>query len=272
MEAECVLVRSTSRNHPARALAGLLAALLVAGMASAAAADEEAGEDCRVARDAVVDPDTGEELEPAVEVCTLAVWFTAESPEGRVGNLAGLGLAPYPTWKPEPPEQSVFEGGGAGFASSAADELSDAAANVPVFEGTFTGWMETVAVDLYGYNVGGSIDLGHLHHQGHGFTVTLGVDDAVVTREQVIVTPTQFDDGRLLMRFVFIDLLDALEAHGLESGDDVEHELWVEILPRQEGLDDSLYVYDAEEVPSGMVFNPDPDDLLPYIPVHPSDP
>jgi hypothetical protein len=127
--------------------------LLPFGLAVPAAGDTE----CRLAA-------------AGVEVCRAPVWFQApDGPGGTLGNLAGAGVTSYPTWGTEPPSRSVSEGGGAGYASTTAEPLAGSPGNVATFVGTFTGPIESIAVDLYGYNVGGSIDLGHIYHRGHEF-------------------------------------------------------------------------------------------------------
>ena len=96
------------------------------------------------------EPCTDEEGELVFEEVTQ--WVKA--PENRLGNLGATDFGEFPTWSDEEPTASVFDGAGGGSLQQRAgnpigDEFNREAAGH--FEGTFTGPIDNMAVELYGF-------------------------------------------------------------------------------------------------------------------------
>jgi hypothetical protein len=250
-----------------RLLAALTAALLVAALAGAGAAEElsspfgseaeAGGSACVIAvpeaeadTDAEADGDTDEE--PVL--CESQVFF--KPADTKVGNLAGQGLDGTPTWDDQAPTDSVATGAGGGYATFRAGELFDVPGDPtykPTFQGTFTGPLDTLAVDLYLFSP-------VYQRTGTEFPllVSVKIDGKIIAfhDSEEIDTPIQpGGDAAALIRFALTDLYEVMERRGLDLSHDAEHTMEISATARYFGDGNSVFVYDTTEVPSGMTFN-----------------
>lgn len=194
------------------------------------------------------------------EVCRLETWFhRAESP---FGNVDGVALESFPTWDTTPPEQSVAEGAGGGYLSNSVLDLAMPGDpnNAATFEGTFAGSLENMAVTLYAFVPGRSAD-----GADHSTHIILYVDDMqlpLVDLGDQPVNTTAGGHAVLKLDFAFTGIHDLLEGYGMDPGDaETEHQIRLQVASWYHARDESIYVYDTTEVPSGIVFNERPSEL-----------
>lgn len=208
-----------------------------------------------------------------VEVCEATGWFEP-SGDARVGNLGGLATAAgqsepaLPTWGPEPPDASATEGAGALHTAHAGAAQSDDAAHGIAgarFEGTFTGNLDTVALDVYmvtshefdEYLPPGS---GHASRSCQGAMACEGIYPVLLTLEidgreidlgevDAYLYPPSTGGNILAMRF-------RVAVTGLFDGHDdpsAVHDVAVEVVPHE---GETTLLFDATEWPSKILFNP----------------
>jgi len=214
-------------------IAALTAALLVTGSAIA--------------------DDTTEPVEesPFVE---QRVYFTPA--ETKAGNLGAFGVGALPSWDTTEPA-SVATGAGGGYLGNPAAEIvfgDLTAESGPTFEGTFTGALDSLAVDLYafvnptdvrqGIRVDVTIDGEMVHRDGEAFDVPLRPGGQAAKQ----------------LNFAITGIADVMEYWKMDNGPDTEHTIRIAIVPFYFG-DEALYVYNAAEAPSGIIFNASEENL-----------
>lgn len=237
-------------------LAGLAALALVA--AAPAPADSSS---CRLIRGA----DTPEDTADDVEVCREDVWFhRAQTP---VGNVDATVLEANPTFDTTEPQTSVTGGAGGAYASNSVADLAEpeGATHTITYEGTFTGNIDNLAVTQYVFLPAAPAT------DTHGMHLWLYVDNTsfpITEQAPADVRFTQVSRGLYRLDFAFTGIYDLMKAFQLDTDQDIEHTVQLKIASWYFG-DEGTYVYDASEVPSGMVFNIEPDKLGGYttIPV-----
>ena len=220
-----------------------LAAVLAAVAAFAVPATAAAG-DCRLIRGA----DTADTADD-VQVCQQDTWVhRATHPVGNVGEVSG-----FPSWDTTKPTASYQAGAGGGALGSSVTDipLSGDAHHGAHWEGSFTGPIDNMAVSVYFIMPSGTLG-------SHGLTPYLEIDGEAIWpgggQVDTLVTPVS--DGVAVAQFAFVDMYAAMAAVGLDTAPDAEHDITLTMSPFYFG-DDGAYVWDAAEVPSGIVFNTD---------------
>jgi hypothetical protein len=212
--------------------------------------------DCRLIRGA----NTPEDPTDDVEVCRQDTWFHLTG--SKVGNLAATGNQDFATFDTTKPTASVQTGAGGGHLANEFTQYAlaqDDPAHSAWFEGTFTGNIDNLAVELYLFTAQDKI-LGV-----YGFLTTLIVDGNTLYQSDFVAGDaanlSPGGDAAQKIRFAFTDVYNALAANGLAGGG--QHTVQVSVSPYFVG-DDAIYVYDTSEVPSGMIFNLEKADLGSY--------
>lgn len=210
--------------------------------------------------------------ESNLEFSKSTAWF---KPGGtKFTNLSWAGADSRPTWEPEPPTESLSEGGGAGYADSfLAQWLVPQRRAWTHFEGMVSGCLDVIAVEMYLFDPAEDV------LSGHRALVDLSIDG-------VTTHPSRGQGGFWVniesvpdvahvyrIKFAFVDAYEALRDYapiltGEPANLDGEHQISLRLdvdrdeppspLPR-EATGHSVYLYDATEVPSNLVFNGDTD-------------
>lgn len=188
--------------------------------------------------------------------CREDVWF--HQAETKAGNLAATGQTEFPSWDTEEPTASVTEGAGGGYLGNGTawqmQGAYDPAVN-PTFHGSFTGNIESLAIDMYLFAPGRQNDE----------TFPMGVS-ITIDGEQVVWVPSvdlplePGGDAVLRTEVLFTGLDAAMEDFGVTSDETTEHEIELVLTPYAIATTTAILVYDTTEVPSGMVFNLPPDE------------
>jgi hypothetical protein len=224
--------------------------LLVAFVPAAAGA----GEACRVIQGADT-PDPADD----VSVCRQDVWFhNAETP---AGNLAAFGAAAFPSWNATKPTGSYMSGAGGAYVATSAFHQSNAPwdpQGTPVFEGTFTGDIDTLAATFY------------MFVPGKAAEATLPTNIQLIVDEQLIY---EADDNSIRLSaageiakkidFALTNIHVLMSELGL-AGAGTQHAIRLSVVGTGLATGAAVFVYDAAEVPSGMVFNIEPENLANY--------
>jgi hypothetical protein len=205
---------------------------------------------CRLIRGATT-PDPADD----VQVCRQDTWFHASG--SKVGNLAVTGQQPYPTFDTTMPTASAQSGAGAVYVANELTQYGlgqDHPAHSVWFEGTFTGPIDNLAVSLHLITPGGDPVIGTFR-----LYTTLRVDGVTLYKSPYVGGDVAaFDPGDQAggsIRFGFTNMYAALEANELSGN--AQHSVRLAVSPYFVG-DDAVYLYDAVEWPSGMIFNLQP--------------
>ena len=238
-----------------RFVTALTAAAVVAVPVTASHAADPAP--CRVIRGA----DTADTADD-VQVCRQDVWFQVAQPTSKVGNLAASDQTPFPTWVTAKPGGA---GDGAVYAGTSAFHQLVAPwdpRGTAIFEGTYTGEIDTLAVSFYvvapgkmqeadktlATNTRLVVDGGEpIHENGGGVEVNL--------------TPTA-TPGVKRLDFALVNVHSALAAVG-KSGPG-KHNIQLSVVGTGLATAGAVFLFDRADVPSGMVFNIEPDKLAGY--------
>lgn len=201
--------------------------------------------------------------------CTQQVWFTDNGT--KAGNLAATGMTDFPTWDTTEPTTSVTGGAGGGYFTNgvgrqmASDPESDAYLGA-TWEGAFTGNIDNMVVELFMFAPATAAADPPGAYIG---SIELHVDG------QQVMLPTQADlelepggDAVLTTSFAITDVHRAMETYGLETGDDVEHDVRFFFSAYGLASATAIVVYDTTEVPAGITFNVA--ELDPALPVFPA--
>ncbi|HVM20101.1 MAG TPA: hypothetical protein VM307_09090 [Egibacteraceae bacterium] len=235
-----------------RALRVLLVPLAVLGVMTA-----PAGADA-----ACTDPETG-----ALVLEQSQQWL--HQAETKAGNLAAFGVTSFPSWDDQEPTASVQQGAGGGAAANAAAYLDPTTSEQLglVAEGTFSGCLDTVLLDLYAFlptnRTGTSGSLAESPFNG---IVNLTVDGEQLVTAQEIEANTVPNPGGLAtyhLRFAITDLHAALLDWGLDPAAD--HTLRLNVAGRYVNTSNAVFVFDTTEVPASLTFNGTVDEHYPAI-------
>lgn len=234
--------------------------LLVALLPGASPAQEGGGttgleESCRLIRG----QDTPDVPEDDVTVCRQDVWFRQATT--KAGNLAAFGYDEFPTWDTEEPTASFATGSGGGYLGTSTFHQATAPwdpRGTAVFEGSFTGPIDTLAVTLYLFP-------SPVRYQDPVFPTDfqLMVDgEPVFEAGGVEVNMTAGGQAVKRIDFALINIHRAMEGWGVEA--DGDHAVRLSVVGTGLATAAALFVYDAAEVPSGMIFNIEPENLEGY--------
>ncbi len=216
----------------------LLAALTVLPLASTALA---ADGDCRLIRGAQTPDDTTDD----VSVCRQDNWIhRATAP---VGNLAALGHDAFPSWNTTKPTAATTSGsGGAYVANSAFHQLVGAQdpRGSAVFQGTYTGVLDTLAIDLYAIAPAATAEL--------NIELKLGGEPVYAASQEVsLISAGNFQQ----YRFVLTNMYAAMESLSLANTPTTAHTIQLAVNGTFAINDAGAFAYDAQDVPSGLIFN-----------------
>lgn len=208
--------------------------------------------------------------EERVELCESTGWFTAaDAPVGNLGGIAAEADQDDPGmagWAAEPPEASVTDGAGSAYVTDVNGVYAPRGVLSARFEGTVTGNIETVALDLYmvasteydEYLPGSGLAAGSCAEPvgpcGGTYPlhdVTIEIDGRRMSTGHVdaYLYPPSTSGNVLAMRI-------RVAVSGLFDGiddPDAVHDVAVEVLPHD---GDVTLLYDAAEWPSKVLFNP----------------
>ena len=218
----------------------LLAALATVVLGSTAFAGNG---DCRLIRGASTPDDASDD----VSVCRQDNWFhRATAP---IGNAAGFGADTLPSWNTTKPATSVTGGAGGAYATNSAFHQA-AGPQDPrgsaVFQGTYTGVLDTIAVDLYAFAA-------PVFTRDLNITLTVGGETVYASNQIVNSVPGGQQVQKL--SFAFTNVYSALETLGLPNEPATNHAIRVAVNGRYIINDPVVFVYDTSEVPSGVIFN-----------------
>jgi hypothetical protein len=230
-----------------RALALLL--LPAVALSLAASSDDGFGpgpdDVCRT----LAGPDGELDTDDDIDLCTVEA-FAASTNPAKVDNLAFAGAVEYPTWVREAPTQSVAQGAGNGYLGQWESSIlfgEPSAENGVRYEGTFTGALESIAVDQYLFAASPSL------FGEYGVIAVLEVDGAEVYRSDFVegdAVPVEPGGNAVqIAKLAFTGLLPL-------TADGGEHEIAITVTPYFIG-DDSVYVWGTTEAPTAITFNPE---------------
>jgi hypothetical protein len=194
---------------------------------------------------AAVSLPAGAAPDPEATFRTQRVYLHCTSDTIRENNLAGTIV----TWDTTPPT-GAFAGDGDGCANTqAVSQDPPVVGFVGAFRiaGTFTGNLDTMTVQLH--------DLGHgsLQDPDAGrvaIDVTLTVDGTKVVNRAPVVVDAASENSGVTDQLVFS--IRGLDLAPEEGDGTIEREYWLTF----ETAPGVIFVYDAQEVPAGITFNP----------------
>lgn len=248
----------------ARMLRTLAAVALLAGLVPGPALAQEAEplpEGCRLIRGA----ETPEDLTDDVSVCRQDVWFHQAST--KAGNLAAFGQDDFPSWDGDEPTGSYTTGSGGGYLGTSAFHQTAEAwdpRGTATFEGTFTGHLDTLAVTMYLFPPAKMVE-----EQQTGGPVPFPTDFRLLLDGEWLWETSgdvnMVTDGQAVKRidFALTNIYEGIESNGVTPTDG-EHTLRLSVHGTGLATAGAVFVYDAAEVPSGMVFNIEPENLDDY--------
>ena len=197
---------------------------------------------------------TGECWQPVVDgpsFCTEQVWFTPA--ETKVGNLGATGLTGQPTWTTTAPTQSVAAGAGGGYATNGVPRQQSGESNPAtgaLFEGTFTGSLENLAVTMYLFAPGRQNDSSYYG----GIDVVVDGKELLRVDEELLPLTSGGNAVRKI-DFAVTDLHRAMTRAGLDTGPDAEHDVQLFLTSYPLVTTTAVFVYGTTEAPSTMTFN-----------------
>lgn len=233
-----------------RVTAAIAVALSVLGATAGAGALEPG---CREIRPATA-------TAPAVEACRQDVWFHAA--QTKAGNAAALPAEAgqsFPSWNTTKPAASVTTGAGAGYVTvAAADAVQENhPAARPRFVGNFDGVMDNLALTGYVYapapQQAKTYDV-ILRLEIDGTTIWNNYDAQITT--PLVNGANPYEPARF--NITLTNIAQTMQDNGLSLAG--PHRVELSVINFFFGEDHSMFVYDAAEVPAGIVFNLDPAD------------
>jgi hypothetical protein len=185
------------------------------------------------------------------QYCTQQVWFAPS--DSKVGNLAAVGAARYPTWTTSAPTQSVTQGAGGGYATNGVQRQQAMESNPQtgaLFKGSFTGDIDNLAVTMFLFAPG--------RQQEESYYAGI---DVVVDGKKVFTTNEEFlplsagGAAAKKLDFAVSGLPKALARAGVASGPGVKHDVELFLTAYPLATTTGAFVYGTTEAPSSMTFN-----------------
>ncbi len=174
--------------------------------------------------------------------------------DSKVGNTSE---SPHP-WSTEAPTSVT---GGAGAGQLALSSQADAGTTTTVFEGTFTGCIDTMLFDVYSFDPANrSSTAADAEPNDHTLSITIEVDGVTAYSNGTLQTVTTYGNeamGPNLNRFSVRvgDLLESFQEF-IPQPLDGEHTVRVSVAPYYINTGAAVvYTWDASETPSGITFN-----------------
>lgn len=198
-----------------------------------------------------------------VFVCRVDTWFhqaDAADPGTRIGNLGAVQEA-LPTWSTDAPAAAPVNG--AGYAAiNVLNTLGPQTgttydpAGGATFQGSFVGPLDNLAVTLYFVAPGRQASEELL--PGYPLVTRLKVDGQVYFQKSITQGSTvrvdQDENSAPRASFAYTDVYASMLAHGADTASDAEHTVELYVAPVRSG-EEALFLFDATEVPSGIIFN-----------------
>ncbi len=240
-----------------RAVRLVIVALAVAGLlALPAGAQETAASTC-------VDS-----LTNSLVLTEQATWI--HQAQTKAGNLGAFGATAYPSWNTTKPAASVTTGAGGGYLGNSASFLEPSVKEQTglTMQGAFSGCLDTMLFDLYVIRPTNRTGTsGSLAENPLTAMVTLTIDGKEITsglevQTKQIVNPN--GQATYLSRFAMTNLHAALVDFGVDPA--AEHTIKITVAPRYINTDNTIFVYDTSEVPSGITFNGVPNENYAILP------
>lgn len=192
------------------------------------------------------------------------VWYhTGTTPIGTLDHQLGEEIG----WSSAPP---AGEPGGATLGNNYSVfldifEPGMREANTFTARGTFTGNLETIAVDLYYAGPFGSVC-------GMALAWDIEIDGVEILRTNQAEPSADLKEeaaGQLRrVRFILTNLHATMDLYDVPIGDGVEHDIYLNFANFY-ACNEAVWLYDTDAAPSGMIFNMDPvsPEAKPYTPV-----
>lgn len=184
--------------------------------------------------------------------------------ETRIGNVAATGHDDFPSWDATAPTTSYQAGGGAMYVGASIMDQAPSPMDpsmAATYEGEFTGQLDSVAVTQYLIS-----PVDHYVYGDYYFRVRVEVDGENVYESDFIegdvTTFEETGDGIGRFQVAVTGLYNALP-HLRSDG---EHDIRITINPFVPG-DEAIFVYDAVEVPSNVIFNAPSSELGAFLQV-----
>lgn len=237
-------------------MAGIRSKLAAGGLLVALVSTSAgAGGPCRV----ISGLDTPDDPSDDVSVCRQDVWFHKADPP--VGNAAAYGAGAFPSWNASAPTDSVTSGAGGGYVGTSTFHQTGSPwdpQGTVVFEGTFTGDIDTLGVTLFLVVPGKTADA------TLPTNIQLLVDgESVFEADDKSVVLSAGGQVAKKIDFALTNIYALLKDLNL-AGPGRDHALRLSVVGTGLATGGGLWVYDTSEVPSGMVFNVAPEDLAGY--------
>jgi hypothetical protein len=188
------------------------------------------------------------------QYCEQQVWFTPA--ETKAGNLGATGATGFPSWSTEAPKQSVAQGAGGGYGTVGVTRQQQGTSDPStgaLFQGTFTGDLNNLAVTMYLFAPGRQEEAGYPNYYA-GIDVV--VDGKTVFQTDADGIPLT-SGGRAVQKIDFaVDgLQKAIDKAGVATGPDVKHDVELYLTSYSLVTSTALIVYGTTEAPSSMTFN-----------------
>jgi len=241
-------MRSTlTRSTLATAMVMTLA-LAVAGPAAATHNGEQPPAGCRWIRGT----DTPEDHTDDVYVCRQNTWIhTTISADSKLGNLAGFGQGSLPSWDTRMPTEPMTSSSSGFYVTNSAFHQLVAPQDPRgsfVAQGTYTGVIDNVAVDLYAF-------VSPTYSQD--LNLELVVDGEPILAATVVDVRNTTVGNLRRIRYAFTNLYDAMAQLGMSNQNETVHTLKLAANGVYIIDDPMVFAYDATEAPAGVVFNHD---------------
>ncbi|HEV3473998.1 MAG TPA: hypothetical protein VG602_01350 [Actinomycetota bacterium] len=210
--------------------------------------------DCRQIRGAATPDDPSDD----VSVCRQDAWFHTTDLKTKVGNLAGFGAGIFPTWTNTKPGGTGSEAGAGVYATNSTFHQLVAPQDPrgsAVFEGKYTGTLDNIAVTLYAF-------VPPIFTRDLNLELT--IDGVQVFAGNAVVKGADGGSGTQKLTFAFTNIYEALDGAAKAGDASTEHTIKVAANGRYIVNDPAVFVYDAPQWPSGLIFNVEPEGLADY--------
>lgn len=199
--------------------------------------------DCRQIRGA----ETPEDPADDVFVCRQDNWI--HQGLTKLGNAAAFGQDSFPSWDTTEPTTPLGMGGGGAYVTNSLFHQQftqqDPRASF-VAEGTYTGVLDNVAVDLYAWIPPIWSD---------DVNLQLIVDGEVLYSARVNDVRRTPSGDLAKLSFAYENIYNAMDLFGMENLETTEHTVRIAANGVFIVNDPAIFVYDASDAPSGLIFN-----------------
>jgi hypothetical protein len=219
-------------------LASTVASILTASAALAANGD------CRLIRGAETPDDPSDD----VSVCRQDTWIHTIDPKTKVGNLAGFGAGDFPTWTTTMPGNAAGTGAYATNSTFHQASAPQDPRGSAVFQGTYTGTIDNIAVTLYAF-------VPPIFTRDLNLELTIDGEQVFVGNS--VVSMAAGGNNTQKLTFAFTNIYNFLDGAAKAGDASTRHTIKLAANGRYIVNDPAVFVYDAAEWPSGLIFNAD---------------